>query len=529
MVDTDKKSTTNAAPAECPTQEVFAPYFRARWQNFQNIVSRATFFSEMPPEWIAYQNAYVKQWEEWASGFVLSLHRDNFFSTGMGKTVCDILVKECMRGSYRFDSVSADASKRVSQWAGENCMENKIMNGFYFANRIGNAVLRLNINTRSNDVYPTAHPVNRTYFQVNRKGQVVKARFFDLLADGTTKGEKYIVVEDRVWLHNKPYYRVSIRRFAGIATNPDITQPRNDKLASIDKLSITAQTSFEDLYGDINLNTWYVLPFKTLGCYNWQNTSTSSAISEMEGYSDSSLHTALDILYAIDYNYSMGQLDQYWGKTTVLIPKTMESSGPIVYQGRDYGEAKLAPRTAPLADSVFTQVPSDNPLDGKPAQPLFIQPDLRGGARKELNDYYLELLASKVGLSSSTLANHLTYNQSKTATEIDRETDTTDVTVANKRTLANLAINAMLSDVCDFYGIDADVDITWNRNGTNNKDAIMQEYRSGTMPLKECIARLHPELTKAEVDEWVVQLEEAKQSNQYDNSLDGIFGLGDEH
>lgn len=529
MVEDKPQSTTNAAPLACPTQEVFAPYFRARWQNFQNIVSRATFFSDMPPEWVAYQNAYVKQWEEWASGFVLSLHRDNFFSTGMGKTVCDILVKECMRGSYRFDSVDADASKFVSQWAEENRIENNIMNGFYFANRIGNAVLRLNLNTVTNEVYPTVHPVNRTYFQVNRKGKVVKARFFDLLADGTTKGQKYVIVEDRVWLHNKPFYRVSIHKFAGIATNPEITGPTNGKLNTIDKLSITAQTNFTDLYGDIKLNTWYVLPFKTLGCYNWQNTSTSSAISEMEGYSDSSLHTALDILYAIDYNYSMGQLDQYFGKTTVLIPKSMESAGPIVYQGRDYGEAKLAPRAAPLADSVFTQVPSDDILDNKPMQPLFIQPDLRGDKRKLLNDFYLELLASKVGLSSSTLANHLTYNQSKTATEIDRETDTTDVTVANKRTLANLAINDMLSDVCDFYGIEADVDITWNRNGTNNKDAIMEEYRGGTMPLKECISRLHPELTKAEVDEWVVQLKQEKQAQPYDTSLDGIFGLGDEH
>lgn len=518
----------DAAPVGCPTGTLFAPFFKARWQNFQNIVSRATFFTNMPTEWITYQNVYVRQWEEWASGFVLALHRDNFFSTGMGKTVCDILVKECMRGSYRFDSVDADASKRVSAWAEENQMESVIMNGFYYANRIGNAILRLNVNTDTNEIYPTIHPVNRTYFQVNRKGQVVKARFFDLLADGTTENDKYVVVEDRIWLEDAPYYRINVYRFSGTATNPEL-QAKGNKVRDLKWLRTNARDVLTDLYGEISLDTWYKLPFKTLGCYNWQNTSTSSAISEMEGYSDSSLHTALDILYAIDYNYSMGQMDQYFGKTTVLVPKEMESAGPIVYQGRTFDEAKREAKLAPLSESIFTQIPGTNVLDGKPVQPIFIQPDLRGAQRKEINDFYLQLLASKVGLSSSTLANHLTYNQSKTATEIDRETDTTDVTVANKRALANIAINAMLADVCAFYEIEADVDITWNRNGTNNKDAILDEYARRTMPLKECIARLHPELTKAEVDEWVAQLKSEKQSSPYGNDIDSVFGLGDEH
>lgn len=519
----------SAAPVESPVSIAFEPYFRARWQNFQNIVSRATFFSNMPHEWIAYQNAYVKQWEEWASGFVLSLHRGDFFSTGMGKTVCDILVKECMRGNYRFDSVDADASKKLSDWAKENNMEDLIMNGFYYANRIGNAILRLNINVDDNELYPTVHPVNRTYFQVNRKGQVVKARFFDLIADGTTDDQKYFVVEDRLWHNGTPYYRVNIYRFSGTATNPEMEKSKAGRFISLDKLSAGAISTFLDLYGNIRLNAWYKLPFKTLGCYNWKNTGTSSAVSEMEGYSDSSLHTALDILYAIDYNYSMGQLDQYFGRTMVLVPPEMEKTGPREFQGVDYREA-VKVKSAPLSSDVFVQTPSGNGglLDGKPAQPIFIQSDLRGLQRKEVNDFLLELLASKVGLSSSTLANHLTYNQSKTATEIDRETDTTDVTVANKRTLANISIDAMLRDVCDYYGITADVDITWNRNGTNNKDAIIEEYRGGLMPLSECIARLHPELTKAEVDDWVDKLNDSKQP-QYGTDFNSIFGLGDEH
>jgi AraC-like DNA-binding protein len=138
---------------------------------------------------------------------------------------------------------------------------------------------------------------------------------------------------------------------------------------------------------------------------------------------------------------------------------------------------------------------------------------------KLIRDSNLELLASKVGLSSTTLANHLTYNTSKTATEVVSETDTTDVTVANKRELAERAINALISDVLRFYFIVGEVDITWNTNGQNsqrNKDAILAEFNAQLMPRVEAIKRLHPELTQAEVEEWDKQL--AQQ-----NSIDDIF------
>lgn len=521
------------APIGMDTGTVFQRYFRARWQNWQNIVSRATFYTQMPTEWVTYQNNFVKQWEQWASGFVLTLHRGDFFSTGMGKTVCDILVRECMRGNYRFDSADADASKRLSNWAADNHMDEVIMNGFAFANRLGNAILRLNINAQKAAIYPTVHPVNSTYFQVNRAGKIVKARFFDMLDDGTTENEKYIVVEDRIMLDDKPYYRVCLKKFNSVATNPQMTNGAN--VNSFDTLDDGAKSTFKALYGNIKLGVWYGLPFKTLGCYNWKNTSTSSAVTEMHGYSDSSLHTALDILYAIDYNYSMGQLDQYFGRTMVLIPPEMQrkTGEHVIFQGKDYDEAVLSVQEAPLSGTVFVQTPSGNNgiLDGKPTAPIFIQSNLRGAERKQLHDFYLEMLAAKVGLSSSTLANHLTYNAAKTATEIDKESDTTDVTVANKRDLANIAINDMLKEVCNYIGINAEVDITWNRTGTGNKDAIMEEYRAGIMPLKECIARLHPELSKAEVEQWVNELAEQQQQQAATSNgdLDKIFGLGDEH
>lgn len=518
-------SVSNCAPTKNPVRTAFRNYFRARYQNFQNIVSNQEFYEDMPPAWVTYQNAFVKQWDEWASGFVLSLHRGNFFATGMGKTVIDILVRECMKGGYRFDGVNDNDTKFITEWAERSQFSDVIELGFHNANRLGNNILRLNVVRGKGEAYCTSHPVNRTYFEVNRKDELVKARFIDMLANGTADNKQYYTMEDRISYMGKNYYRIMVYVYGGTATYATW-----DKYPHLDKLEPSVLSHFLDLYGNVELGQWYELPFKSLGCYNWKNTSASSAISQMTGFADSSLHTALDILYSIDYNYSMGQLDQYFGRTRVVTPKSMiKQTQPVIHNGVSMGEVLCKMEDAPLEDDVYTEIPSSDGSIDKPMQPLFIQPDLRGEARKYIRDSDLELLASKVGLSSSTLANHLNYNKRKTATEVDTEKDTTDVTVETKRRLANRALDAMLKDLCQFYSIDSDVDITWNLSGKGNKEDILLEYGKGLMPLKQCIKRLHPELTEAEVDDWVAQLKEDKQSSPYDNSLNGIFGLGDEH
>ena len=145
---------------------------------------------------------------------------------------------------------------------------------------------------------------------------------------------------------------------------------------------------------------------------------------------------------------------------------------------------------------------------------------------KYLRDADLELLASKVGLSSSTLANHLTYNNSKTATEVDAESDTTETTVGNKRDFAARAINEMISDVLAFYGVIGGVSVTWNQSGNNKRTRqnVLDEFNARLMPLREAVKRLHPELTESDVDEWCQRLEnENREADVFsDASLLGV-------
>lgn len=154
-------------------------------------------------------------------------------------------------------------------------------------------------------------------------------------------------------------------------------------------------------------------------------------------------------------------------------------------------------------------------------KPTFIQPDLRGEAHKYIRDADLELLASKVGLSSSTLANHLTYNSSKTATEVVSEQDTTEKSVNNKRALANIAINNMLSDVAYFYGYEGEITIEWGRaaaNSSRENQELMTDYQAGTLPLRDYLRKRWTDLSESEIEEMAKRVEEKQEK---DNAFGG--------
>ena len=516
-------ANTYTAAVKVGTRRAFAPYFTARWQNMQNIVNDTVFYAMIPARFFTYYRTYVEQWNDWARGFVPQLHRRDFFSTGMGYTVCDIFARECMSGGWRIDSKNEHTAEFFEKYAERGDFESLLNEMFFFANAGGNALLCLTPN--NGGVYASAYPVNRCIFDIGRTGEITHAELFNRF---TTGDKPFYARETRVVADGRAYYYVALLQGDGNVLSPSWWQTNSLKTVPSE---IKAQ--WEYCYGDIEPGQWYTLPAAIgIGLYNVKNKSVAAAISDLPGYSDSTLHTALDVLYSLDFNYSQQQLDMYWGRTRILLPKEMQSRTIRVPQPR--GFTPLAPNGAPLpnptefhvaeavenieeaaetrvalADEVYCKVVDQNSVDGKPIQPEFIQPDLRGETHKYIRDADLELLASKVGLSSSTLANHLSYTQSKTATQVVAEMDTTEISVNNKRALASVALNALLKAVARFYGLVEDVQIVWNKYGVNTPQenaTLMSEYQAGLMTKREYLKRRFPDLTDDQVDKWLAEL-----------------------
>ena len=234
------------------SRKLFAPMFRARWQNMQNIVNDSSFYSLVPDGYKTYYYAYIRQWTQWAQGFVPQLHRQDFFSTGIGYTVCDIFTKECMAGGYRFNSANAIAKEFIGNWDSDMLYET-FNQMYFFANAGGNAILALT--PVDGEVYPSVYPIDRVIFQIGRRGKITRATIYNRFVAGETC---YYTRERRAVFHGKNYYCVDIAR-GTLALSPSF---QSERLREVPK-EVMAQ--WQDCYGGVKPSVWYRLP----NCGRW--------------------------------------------------------------------------------------------------------------------------------------------------------------------------------------------------------------------------------------------------------------------
>ena len=518
-------SPITGAVAYNPARTVFSPMFRARWQNMQNIVNDTPFIQQLPANLRTYYQVFIFQWMQWARGFVPSLHQYDFFSTGMGYTVCDLFARLCMTGGFRIYSDDGKTKAFIEKWCKQNSMESTLNKMFFFSNAGGNALLVLT--PIDGEIYPSVYPITRAIFTIGRNNVISEVVLFNRFVTGENTG--LYAKETRRVMDGKAYYRVELAE-SGLSTAPSWGG------ASLGRIPSRVEPLFRYTYGNIKPGKWYALPerMRNLGVYNVRNKSVAVAISDLPGYSDSTLHTALDVLYSIDYNYTQGQVDQYLGKSRSLVPKELNDSPAVTVvdgqpirtvfeDGTDFRSA-MQVRGKPLDETFYDFIPN-NAVDGDPLKPYFIQPDLRGEIHKLIRDADLELLASKVGLSSSTLANHLAYNRSgqKTDDEISAENSTDEISVENKRSLALEAIDALLADVAYFYGYEHSAEMKFGQtisNSARKNQELMADYQSGTLPLREYLKRRWAELSEEEIEKMALEIEAERQRQQEEQKSD---------
>lgn len=506
----------NNAAVSPASRILFAPLFRARWQNMQNIVNDSAFIEQIPPAYKTYYITYISQWLQWSRGFVPQLHSGDFFSTGIGYTVCDIITKECMSGGYRLHSADNATKEFAEKWCKDDL--NNIINKMFFqANAGGNAILVLT--PVDGELYPSVYPINRVVYQIGRTGKISDIILYNRFVAGETS---YYTREYRKIIDGVAYWRVILSAGTDMVTVPEF---RGGGLVEVPDI---IKTQWEYCYGNIKPNEWYTMPehLHGVGCYNVKNKAVAVALADLPGYSDSTLHTALDVLYSIDYNYTQAQVDQYMGKSRAIVPKQMGGIRLInqpktLSDGMSFRDA-INTQLNPLDDLFYSQLPSEN-LNGGEVKPMFIQPDLRAEQHKFIRDADLELLAAKVGLSASTLATHLSAGGgTKTDDEITQEGSVTEKTVGNKRQLAATAINAMLTDVAHFYGYSGDVEIRFGRTTSNSareNAELLADYNAGTLPLRDYLRKRWTDMGESDIEKMAQELEAKEKERAMQNSF----------
>lgn len=505
------------AVTNCVSRKLFAPMFRARWQNMQNTVVDSVYLSKIPPAYRTYYQTYINQWLSWSRGFVEQLHRRDFFSTGIGYSVCELLTKMSMSGGYRIKATNEKTQAFMESWQKDD-LASVFFFTFFNQNAGGNALLVLT--PTDNTLYPSVIPINRAVFQIGRTGKVTQCMILNRFLSG---GCAYYTQEERMMIDGEAFWMVRL------ATGTNVTSPSwgQNWLKEVPE-EISEQ--WRECYGSIKPSVLYKMPkrLRGLGVYNVKNKSSAVALSDMPGYSDSTLHTCLDILYSIDYNYTQSQVDQYLGKSRCLVPKQMQARpmpGAVnVTDGMSFREA-MDYRPQDLEEVFYTQI-GDNTVDGRPVQPTFIQPDLRAEARRYIRDTDIEMLAGKIGISASSLLSSLSGGGTKTDDQINAESGLDEKTVASKRELAGRAINAMLQDVAYFHGYDDEVSIQWGKSGANSareNESLLRDYEAGVLPLRDYLKRRWEDLTEEEVERMAKEIEEKEKVMSYEEQSDALF------
>ena len=491
-------------------RKIFAPMFKARWQNMQNIIVDSVYIDRIPKAYKTYYIAFIQQWLYWSRGFVPQLHQKDFFATGIGYSVCDLLTKMCMSGGYRItaDNKIQEAQAFIEKWR-EDDLNNVLNTMFFEANAGGNALLVLT--PVRGELYPSVIPVNRCIFQIGRTGNVSNVKILNRFISGDLA---YYTEEIRMMKDGKSYWTVRLAE-GTLVTSPSWGQNW------LTRVPEDIREQWDYCYGKLIPSQWYEMPtrMRGIGVYNVKNKAVAAALADMPGYSDSTLHTCIDILYSIDYNYTLSQVDLYMGKSRCLVPKQMggrliQGVEGTLSEGKTFHEA-VNMQTTPLDEDFYTQI-GDQTIDGKPITPTFIQPDFREQSHKFIRDSDIEMLAGKIGISASTLASHLAGGGTKTDDQINMETSIDEKTVGNKRGLANRAINAMLSDVAYFYGYDTNVSIHWGRSTSNSSrenDDLLRNYQAGTLTLREYLKQRWNDKSEEEIEKLAQEIEKERAKN----------------
>lgn len=499
------------AVTNCPTRKIFAPYFKGK-QNLYGAMSDYAYLNLIPAVYRPYYITYIQQWFLWSRGYYPQYHKQDFFNNAMGYTVCEMMSKMCMSGGYRLSSTDIATKEFIQEWRKSQLYE--IFATMYFhANAVGNALLVLT--PIDGDLAIECLPITRATFQIGRTNKITHA----LLLNRFVAGEScYYTREQRIIKDGKAYYKVQMAE-SGLATVPTWSD------AGLNYIPDIVKAQWEACYGSIALNTWYELPGKLngLGIYNVKNKAVAVALSDLQGYSDSTLHTCEDILYAIDYNFTNEMMDQYLGQSRALIPKQMGSKKIVdgrkgtLTEGMTFEEA-VDYYTPELDKNFYTEITTSDSIDGKPVQPTFLQPDIRSDKRKQEDDHLLEKLAAKIGINASTLATHLAIgSRAKTDDEISKENENDEKTIGDKRRLASATICQMLKDVASWYGFEGDVTIEWGKvqgNSANDNQQLLMDYQAGTISLKDYIRRRFVDLTEDEIEQKAQELEQEQAKKQ---------------
>ena len=426
-----------------------------------------------------YYQRMVREYFYWYDGYNPFFHKtaNGMFSTKIASVICKRIAEQVFGGKLMFDNKATNRKKKypnngakkfMEAWSEENDLSNQLQMAGEWAFAGGDSLMKLNYD--GSDLWVSKHRKDTYLINTDFRGRITDTKilmyeFTKMITEKSRDTEHYYLLEHRYMKGKTPFIQYFIKRgrvSAHRGTNVDMN------LTTIDfgSLPRTIRDRFVETFPKIRLGKPYKLPFEGhLGVYMMKATESVSNLPDSP-FGESILSNILSYLRGWDYYYSAMMTDLYIGRGRIIVPKSFQA--PHVSGGSEESNSHFSA----LPSEVFTKIPNVNPQDSKITN---VQFDLRMKEWTELRDNLIQSMATSIGIDVRTLASFINDSTNTTKTEIDSENDSTILFVENKRNLFKCVIDAMLEDICNFYGYKDSVSIRFSQTGLVNINNVVTQ------------------------------------------------------
>lgn len=509
--------------------------------------NNSLFYSLVNPSYYDYYYRIVRQCAMWLDGYVHDFHngKNGIFSTRLATALVYGLRSQLTGKTIMFKKHSGATEDKTLDfishtWSKETNFVNTIKTAMGYELGLGTSVIKLN-KSRGKRVWVEAVRLDYCYFDTDFQGNITDLTCFikkytdtNATKDNSTN-KNYFLVEHRFYktIEKKcqhtingqvvsfvkkevmPVVEYKVHCFVGLSLQPTMAQQKDKMGIEWLDLPRNIRRKIKDDYGTIKVNEPKLMPFEDLGA-DLLKFGCEDITLPTGQFGVSVLANIISELMAYDLAWSWTIRDMYNGKGMVAIPKTLSQA--------DINGVRSA--LSGLEINKYEQIPSANPEKDRPFNYQF---ELRGAEWSAIQDNILRKIATKVGLSARVLASYLDNDgASKTATEMEQDSDSVCAWVEEHRQDIEPSINKMLNRITHFYGLVGEVEVSFATPSLVNKDLVLEraikKYTMGLQDLKDTLKEIYPDLDDKQIDEKVKRAKERQKEivNQQDifNNLD---------
>lgn len=485
-------------------------YLNTEWRKPPTAyINTSLYYANLDPYFIEYMRTVIRPCMAYANGVA-----DGNINNNLTMDVGHALKKSAVR-LIKGDRIVFNGDDKACEFLSDTWVPRIGFEGFLeqaidYLVCGGTTLVKLDID-RCGRIRPNCIRVDRAFVQTDNLGDVIEATIIISLLFSQKVNRsvnQYWLVERRYYNENKqPCVKFIVHSKGGTARN-EVLPALSDEGLPFESLPPEVQSSLEKQ--GISLNEEMLLPFRSLGCWQWQLTASNSCVPGLH-MGDPLLYGALDLLFSIDTVFCGSMIDVLQGKGKILVPKTYIRE---VIQDLNTG-----------ADNVYIMQDKDGDDDSfvyvkqkydENFKPESVQFDIRTEKYSGMLETYLRMLATVCGFSPTTVFPFLADQSVKTATEVTSEDNLTRATVQSIHSLLRPCINEMIDEVLRFHEFSGEATIQLSDyigNILQRDSNLRQNYASGAMPTDTFIQRINGLSTK-EAKEWAAQIAKEQKDKQ---------------